>query len=862
MATRSLLFVSLLIPVVACDRDQPDPSSAPGVEVSIKDASETAATALDEGTCDSSRHESSSLEGLYTFDLACALAYLADAGCDFGLDPDGNGTYISSSTIEDLQNDSELCQSGSKCSGCTDSDSIDTLDSCEALAAASYFTENAWSDLQAACPSEAGTSCEGGVWTDGGDSVALDAELECMVLEIANWATRGQLTEVELYTGPVTPSAGLTEAQADGILQRATTVAYIREYASIDDLLVQPDLDIDAVTGLRDFATSWESAGRMGDSELSAEDRLLLFVNDESVATDELAYVEDVSAELAATIAASRPYEAYADLVAAVGGTDAWIEPGGSFYDYAQEWYATASSAEDLEGTGCTIEGVAFTYAEMSTATGFFASMSCEECSAVLDSRICEDAINDASVCQSGSACTGCTDGDGRDNGVDCDEIAAYSYFGPSAAGKLLTYVQENPDDGESCTPDCTDKTCGDDGCGGSCGSCGTDATCDTSGECTSDGCTIEGTVFEGADMECAIWFFENMTCDSCREVFDSRICEDAINDASSCQAGSSCTGCTDSDTRSDGVECDEIAAYSYFGSSAGASLLAFVQADGSCGEPELVVEGIPLSDEEAAAILEVANGASEAQLDDEAGLDSRAAANIVAERPFSDCSTLADVSYVGATVIQALLTYSETWLPEDEAPISTTISTLADEAASYGTSSTYYDMVVTVSRVFVTSEPTTYSSGAVAFYAADPSEGYVEDLWVYVTAASTVDTSSLSIFDEIALTGQFTSYGSTYEILLDDTETHALTLNGSGLAYENYETVQAAYASTSANPEGSVRVVADFGYTYMVPLPIFSDHPCWGGVEPDPPAQSGNEQDYNWNIAANDALDEWRASL
>ncbi len=863
MTTYSLAFVPLLVAGIACQPDtEPTSALGTGARVTVKDASETASTSLDEGTCDSSRHESSSLEAVYTFDLDCALAYFTDAGCDFGLDPDANGSYISSSTIEDLQNDDASCQSGSRCSGCTDSDSIATLDSCEDLASISYFTENAWSDLQSACPSDSGTTCAGGTWTYGGDSVALDAEQECMVLEIANWATRGQLTEVELYTGTVSPSAGLTALQATGILQRATTVSYIREYASIDEILDQSDVGIDAVTGLRDFISSWESAGRMGDSDLSAEDRLLLFVNDDDVTTDELDYVEFVSTEMAATIAAARPIDSYEDLVTAVGGTVHWVEPGGALYDYAQEWYAVESSAEDLEGTGCTIEGVAYTYAEMTTATSFFASMTCDECRAQLDARICEDAINDATSCQAGSAGTGCTDGDGRDNGVDCDEIAAYSYFGPSASADLLAYVQANPDDGSTCTPDCTDKTCGDDGCGASCGSCGTDGTCDTSGVCTSDGCTIEGSVFAGDDMECAVWFFENMSCDDCRGVFDSRVCEDAINDAATCQAGSACTGCTDSDNRDDGVECDEIAAYSYFGTSAGAALLAFVQADGSCGEPELVVEGIPLTDEEAAAILEVANGASETQLDDDAELNSRAATNIVAARPLADVEALADVSYVGATVIRALLGYSETWVPEDEAPLSTTITTLADEASSYGTSSTYYDMLVTVDRVMVTSEPTTYSSGAVAFHVADPSEGYVEDLEVYIGATSTADTSSLSIFDEVALTGQFTNYGSTFEILLDETETHALTMTTSGLPYENYLTVQAAYASTSSNPEGSVRTVADFGYTYMVPLPIFSDHPMWDGVEPDPPAQSGNEQDYNWNIAAQDALDDWLASL
>ncbi len=855
----TLIALPLLAACTSLDPKAPAPADAP---TAIKDAAATSATALDEGTCDSSRHESSSLEGLYTFDLDCALTTLTDAGCDFGLDPDGNGTPISSSTIEDLWNDAANCQSGTRCSGCTDDDSLSTISSCEQLAASSYFTENAWSDLQAACPSASGVSCDGGTWTLGSDSIALDAEQECMVIEIANWATMGQLTTVELYSGPVEPSAGLTSAQAEGVLQRGSTVAYIREYTDIDTLLDQPDVDIAVLTALRDYSASWESNGRMGDGELSAEDRLLSFVNSDEVSSEELDFIDGLSAEQAAAIVAARPMAAYAELLNAIGGTIAAAEPGGSLYDYAQEWYALQVGADDLEGTGCTIEEVAFTYAEMNDATAFFTSMSCEACTDLFDSRICEDAINDAATCQSGSACTGCTDGDGRDNGVDCDEIAAYAYFGPTAAAALLAYVQDNPSDGSSCTPACDGKSCGDDGCGGSCGSCGTDATCDTDGQCAGDACTIEGVVFADADMDCALWFFEEMSCDQCREVFDSRVCEDAINDASSCQAGSSCTGCTDSDTRDDGVECDEIAAYSYFGASAAADLLSFVQADGSCGAPELVVEGIPLSDSDAAAILEVADNATEAQLDDDAGLDSRAAANIVAERPFADVEILAEVSYVGATVIQALLDYSALWVPADEAPLSTTITTLADEAASYGSASTYYDALVSVDRVIVTSEPYTYSSGATAFYAADPGAGYVEDLKVYIAADATVDTGSLSIFDEIALTGQFTSYGSTYEILLDSTATHTLTMSVSGLAYEDYDTVQGAWTSTSANPEGSVRVVASFGYTYMVPLPIFSDHPMWGGVEPDPPAQSGSEQDYNWNIAAQDALDTWLAGL
>ncbi|MFH1467237.1 MAG: hypothetical protein ABIO70_22825 [Pseudomonadota bacterium] len=850
----------LFLAAIACSHDRPAPTGD-GPSVAVKQAAETAPTALDEGTCDSSRHESTALEQVYTFDLACALAWLASAGCDFGLDPNGDGTPLSSSTIEDLQNDPAECQSGAACTGCTDGDSLASATTCEELASTAYFTESAWADVQAACPSDSGITCSGGTWSSGSESVALDAEQACAVLEIANWATRGQLTEVTIYSGVVSPSAGLQALQATGIIGRSAATSYLRSYTTIDQILAQPDVGIDALADLRDFVPSWIASGRMGDSTLSAEGRLLAFVNSDGVTSEELDSITYIGSTQAAAILAGRPYADYDALVAAVGGTVHWVEPGGSVYDYAQEWYVSQTDASDLEGTGCTIEGVAFSHTEMTAVLNLFSTMSCTECAALFDSRICEDAIDDGATCQVGSACTGCGDGDGRGNGVDCEEIAAYSYFGPSAAVDLLAWAQAHPAEEATCTPACGERTCGDDGCGGSCGSCGTGATCDTSGQCTAEGCSIEGVVFTAEEQDCALWFFEHMDCDACRAVLDSRTCEDAIDDAASCQVGSTCTGCGDGDTRADGVDCDEISTYSYLGASAASALLAFVQADGSCGEPGLVVEGIPLETDQAAAILTVANGATEAQLDDEAGLDSRAAANIVAERPFADVQTLAEVSYVGATVLQALLAYAAVWVPEDGAPVATTVGTLADEAASYGTSSAYYDGLVSVARAVLTSEPTRYSSGAVAFFVADPSAGFVEELKVYVSTDAGASTSALSIFDEVSLTGRFTRYGSTWEVLLDDPAAHAIAVNISGLAYEDYLTVQGAWASTAANPEGSVRVVSDFGYTYMVPLPIFVGHPMWAGVEPDPPSSSGSEQDHNWIIEAQAALDAWRAT-
>jgi hypothetical protein len=49
--------------------------------------------------------------------------------------------------------------------------------------------------------------------------------------------------------------------------------------------------------------------------------------------------------------------------------------------------------------------------------------------------------------------------------------------------------------DGGSCTPSCTGRICGDDGCGGSCGSCATGQTCNASGQC--EGSTTTATIFQ-----------------------------------------------------------------------------------------------------------------------------------------------------------------------------------------------------------------------------------------------------------------------------------------------------------------------------------------------------------------------------
>lgn len=67
------------------------------------------------------------------------------------------------------------------------------------------------------------------------------------------------------------------------------------------------------------------------------------------------------------------------------------------------------------------------------------------------------------------------------------------------------------------------------------------------------------------------------------------------------------------------------------------------------------VIEGVELTVDQAAAIVHVANTASFDVLDVDVGLDSRAATNLVAQRPFDAVEEVAAVSYVGKTALQAL---------------------------------------------------------------------------------------------------------------------------------------------------------------------------------------------------------------
>jgi hypothetical protein len=108
----------------------------------------------------------------------------------------------------------------------------------------------------------------------------------------------------------------------------------------------------------------------------------------------------------------------------------------------------------------------------------------------------------------------------------------------------------------------------------------------------------------------------------------------------------------------------DELDGLFWVGSSAINAILAHVESIG--GIPEIEVEGVFLTSEQAAQIVATVNGATLSELDDAARLDSRAASGLVAARPLADVMAVAIVPYVGSSALRKLTVYAETWEPGD----------------------------------------------------------------------------------------------------------------------------------------------------------------------------------------------------
>ncbi len=270
--------------------------------------------------------------------------------------------------------------------------------------------------------------------------------------------------------------------------------------------------------------------------------------------------------------------------------------------------------------------------------------------------------------------------------------------------------------------------------------------------------------------------------------------------------------------------------------------------------------DGVIFNADEQAKALEIANVATATQLNS-GGLSGSPRNIVIANRPWENLSALADFSGIGAGTLRALKGMVSSWTTAPE-PERLTVKDLMQEAKFNGAASIYYNQVVHVERAMVTSTPLKSNTGGLSFWIADPSSGHLQGLKVTISLPKTADTSFITIFDELQLTGRFSREAATFQLALDDADRHVATLNRSGLAWGAYKAIQAAWHSTAKNPEGAVRVVSVFGYVYMVPLPLFLDHPMWWGDPPSSPQDSGNEQDLSWNAMAQQTLNDWRASL
>ena len=101
-----------------------------------------------------------------------------------------------------------------------------------------------------------------------------------------------------------------------------------------------------------------------------------------------------------------------------------------------------------------------------------------------------------------------------------------------------------------------------------------------------------------------------------------------------------------------------EVDAQYYVGDSALSRLLAWAEASGFVPDGDDVVgswEGVSFTADQVGWTLELANTASFEALDEEVGLDSRAAEGIVAARPFADIGSLAEAYYVGGSALTDL---------------------------------------------------------------------------------------------------------------------------------------------------------------------------------------------------------------
>jgi hypothetical protein len=96
----------------------------------------------------------------------------------------------------------------------------------------------------------------------------------------------------------------------------------------------------------------------------------------------------------------------------------------------------------------------------------------------------CDPAEDDSSCPQDcGATCGDCNCG-GDETFETCPQDCGFCGDGYCIGACEYIWEDEEVCPQDCCVPDCTDRECGDDGCGGSCGECGEGLTCDENGAC------------------------------------------------------------------------------------------------------------------------------------------------------------------------------------------------------------------------------------------------------------------------------------------------------------------------------------------------------------------------------------------
>ncbi len=104
----------------------------------------------------------------------------------------------------------------------------------------------------------------------------------------------------------------------------------------------------------------------------------------------------------------------------------------------------------------------------------------------------------------------------------------------------------------------------------------------------------------------------------------------------------------------------DEVDATPNVGDASILAILAYLDGGGSGGDGEW--EGVSMTADEAAVVLEIANQASYEVLDIDVDLPSNAVDEIMDARPIDTMDELADTPQIGPSALQKLLDYVPTW--------------------------------------------------------------------------------------------------------------------------------------------------------------------------------------------------------